>query len=128
MNFSGKPVPILLTEHNSTKAVALDSATWIGEPFSLSGNHLSPDGLTRVMIFATNIDLLVGLPIIAQAEDSQQRIIPLTVEYAGMVPGNNSLVQINVKLPSELRGNDRIWNSVIVNEVPSNEALILLKP
>ena len=128
VNFSGKPVPILLTEHNSTKAIALDSTTWIGEPFSLSGNHLSPDGLTRIMVFATNIDLLVGLPIIAQAEDSQQRIIPLTVEYAGMVPGNNSLIQINVKLPSELRGNDRAWISVMVNGVPSNKALILLKP
>jgi hypothetical protein len=128
VNFSGKLVPVLLTENNSTKAVALDSATWIGEPFPLSGNYLSPDGLTRVMVFASNIDLLVGLPIIAQAKDSQQRIIPLTVEYAGMVPGNNSLIQINVKLPSELRGNDRVWISVIVNSVPSNEALILLRP
>ena len=128
VNFSGKLVPILLTEHNSKKAIALDSATWLGEPFSLSGNYLSPDGLTRVMVFATNIDLLVGLPIIAQAEDSQQRITPLTVEYAGMVTDNNSLIQINVKLPSELRGNDRVWIRVIVNGVPSNEALILLKP
>ena len=128
VNFSGKPVPILLTEPNSTKAIALDSATWIGEPFSLSGNQLSADGITRVMVFAANIDLLVGLPIIAQAEDSQQRIIPLAVEYAGMVPGNDSLIQINVKLPSELRGNDRVWISVIVDGVPSNQALILLRP
>ena len=128
VNFSAKPVPILLTEHNSTKAIALDSATWMREPFSLSGNHLSPDGLTRVMVFATNIDLRVGLPITAQAEDSQQRIIPLTVEYAGIVPGNNWLTQINVKLPSELTGNDRVWISLIVDGVASNKALILLKP
>ncbi|HKO61625.1 MAG TPA: carboxypeptidase regulatory-like domain-containing protein, partial [Pyrinomonadaceae bacterium] len=128
VNFSGKPVPMLLTEPNSTKAIALDSATWIGEPFSLSGNHLSPDGLTRVMVFAGNIDLPAGLPIIAQAQDSQQRITPLIVEYAGMVPGTNGLTQINVKLPSELSGNDRVWLSVIVNGVPSNQALILLKP
>jgi hypothetical protein len=128
VNFSGKPVPILLTEHNSTKAIALDSSTWLGEPFSLSSNHLAPDGVTRVMVFATNIDFPVGLPITAQAEDSQRRIIPLAVEYAGMAPGNNWLIQINVKMPSELSGNDRVWISVIVNGVPSNQALILLKP
>jgi hypothetical protein len=130
VDFAASQMPALLTELNSTNAIALDSVTWTGAPFSLSGNHLSADGLTRIMLFATNINLPGdnSPPITAQAEDSQQRIIALTVEYVGKVPNYDGLVQINVKLPGQLQGNQSVWITITVNGETTNRALILLKP
>ena len=53
--------PVLLTEAGSTRAVALESVTHLRDPFSLdSPSAIGPDRRTRVVLFATNVDLYAG--------------------------------------------------------------------
>ena len=72
--------------------------------------------------------MTIAPSITAQAEDSLQRIIPLSLEYVGKVPNYDWMVQINVKLPNQLQGNQGVWISITVDGDTTNKALILLKP
>ena len=133
-NVEGGPVPtpgdppVLLTEGGGARAVALDSVTWLRGPFSvLTPHNFSADGRTRVMLFAANAELRPGegaSVVTAQAEDSQGRVYPLPVEYAGRVPGFSFLTQVNVRLPDELAGRGDVWVSLSVRGVVSNKALV----
>jgi len=52
------PAPILLLEENSSRGVALDSVTWLREPFSVfSTRNFSADGRTRIVLFAMNVEI-----------------------------------------------------------------------
>ena len=124
--------PVLLTQENTNRAVAFDSITFVRDPFPvLTSNNFSSDHHTRVMLFAANVDLKpeedVSV-ITAQAEDSQQRVFPLTIEYAGKVPGFDWLTRINVRLPDELASGGDIQVSVRVRGVQSNTVLVSIKP
>jgi len=83
--------PLLLTELNSTRAIALNFVTWQREPFSLTTPFIfGSDQRTRVMVFGLNMNLLPGEnapPVIAEAEDGAGRLYPLTVEKVIGVPG-----------------------------------------
>jgi type 1 glutamine amidotransferase len=122
----------LLAEENSTGAIALDAVTFTRGPFGLSTPHnFSPDGRTRIMLFAVNLELGPGEGIeavTARAEDSQQRIFQLPVEYVGTVPNFNWLTQINLKLPGELAGTAEAWVSISLHGATSNKVLIRLSP
>ena len=76
---------------DSTRAIAVESVTSQPEPFAPTVNILfGVDNRTRVMLFATNLGLNAGegaTAVIADAEDGAQLHYPLTVEYAGLVPG-----------------------------------------
>jgi uncharacterized delta-60 repeat protein len=124
--------PVLLIDENTNRAAALDSVTFVRDPFSvLTSYNFSSDRHTRVMLFAVNVELKPGEDasvITAQAEDSQQRVFPLTVEYAGKVPGFDWLTQINVKLTDELESAGNIRVSVRVRGVQSNTALLSVRP
>src|SRR5437867_662092 len=51
------PPPILLTEENTDRAIALDSPTMFRDPFALIGtSNFSLDGRTRVMLFGVNLE------------------------------------------------------------------------
>lgn len=115
IDFEGTPIPIVLsiahapivlTQENSLRALALDSVTWTSEPFGVAGDHnFSTDQRTRVSLFVVNLELNQGEPlsaITAQAENSTGQIFPLTVEYFGAVPNFTWLKQVIVKLPSEI--------------------------
>ena len=127
------PIPILLTEENSNTALAFDSVTLIRDPFSITtvNNFFSLDGRTRIMLLATNVELLPGdnaSVVTAQAEDSQHTIFPLTVEYVGKVPAFDWLAQINVKLPDPLTNAGDVWVSISVQGQPSNKVLVRIRP
>lgn len=66
---------------------------WLRDPFPVSTIYnFSPNGHTRVMLFAMNVELQAGenLSIVtAEAEDAQHTVYPLTVEYVGNVPNLN---------------------------------------
>ena len=131
-NFSASAVPLLMTEENSDRAVALDSVNLTRDPFTLAApqtHNFSTDGRTRLMLFAANVELLPGESITAvsaRAEDSQQRSFPLTVEYVGKVQDLDWLTQINVRLPDGLAGD--VWVSISLRGVPSNRALVRIAP
>ncbi|HEX7332149.1 MAG TPA: PQQ-dependent sugar dehydrogenase [Pyrinomonadaceae bacterium] len=106
--------PLLALEENTGRAVALESVWSMRDPFAL-GNllNLSSDHRTRIMLFATGIELLPGestSAVVVQLEDSQNRIYPLVVEDIRKVPNLDWLSQIVVKLPDsiETEGDFRI--------------------
>ena len=119
--------PLILTDEITSRAVALDSVTMLGEPFSL-GNifNFSSDQRTRLMLFATGIDLLPGesfSSVTVQLEDTEHRIYPLVVEDIRKLP-DFPFSQITVKLPDSisLEGDHQI--SLTYHGVTSNKPLI----
>lgn len=123
--------PVLLTDANTNRAIAPDSVTLVRDPVPvLTSNNFSSDRHTRVTLFATNMELIPGEgPVVtAQAEDSQQRVFPLTVEFAGKLPGVDGLTQITVRLIDELENAGDIRVSVRVRDVQSNTVLIKVGP
>ena len=126
------PTPELLTEANTERAIALDSVTWVRDPFPLIPAHnFSPDQRTRVMFFALHLDLQPGedtSSVTAQAEDSQHSIYPLAVEYVGKVPGFDWLTQIIVRLPKETENVGDVRVSINALGMTSNRAVIAIRP
>jgi choice-of-anchor B domain-containing protein len=123
--------PQLLTEWNSTRAIAVDSVTRMREPFPVNSSvNFSSDGRTRVMLFAANVNLAPGEPltvVTAQAEDAQHRIYPLTVEYVDKFPNFERVTQVIVVLPGELAGAGDVSVSINLRGTPSNKALIKIQ-
>jgi hypothetical protein len=95
-------IPILISEENSSRALALDSMLRTREPFQLKHQYQwGADSRTRIIIFATDFELAPGesfSAVTADAEDFAHRIFSLPVEYVGKVPGLNWLNYIVVKL------------------------------
>jgi uncharacterized delta-60 repeat protein len=124
--------PVLLTDENTNRAAALDSITFVRDPLPvLTSSNFSSDRHTRIMLFAINVDLKPeeGASVItAQAEDSQQRVFPLTVEYAGKVPRFDWLTQINVRLTDDLENAGDVRLSIRVRGVQSNTVLLTIRP
>jgi hypothetical protein len=120
--------PQLLTEWNSTRAIALDSVTRMRGPFAVnSATNFSADGRTRVMLFASNVNLAPGEQLTAQAEDAGNRIYPLTVEHVGKFPDFERVTQIVVVLPGELANAGDVSVSINLGGTPSNKALIRIQ-
>jgi choice-of-anchor B domain-containing protein len=123
--------PQLLTEWNSTRAIALESVTRMREPFAVkSTQNFSADGRTRVVLFAANVNLAPGEPqtvVKAQAEDAAQRIYPLAVEHVGKVPDYERVTQVVVVLPDELANAGDVSVSISLRGTPGNKALIRIQ-
>lgn len=124
--------PTLLTEENTGRAVALDSVTFVRDPFPIvTAHNFSPDRRTRVMLFATGVEFAPGeqaSSLTAQAEDAQQRVYPLAVEYVGEVRNLYWLTQVVVKLPDQLEGAGDVLVSINLHGSTSNRAVIRIKP
>lgn len=128
-SFGASAVPILLTEENSDRAVALDSVSMTRDPFTLAApytHNFSADGYTRIILFAANVDLTPGETVFVAVEESPPVTVLLSVEYVGKVPGQDWLTQINIRLPDGFAGDLRV--GLIVRGVPSNKALVRIAP
>jgi hypothetical protein len=126
-NFAMKLQPGLLKMEDAENALVLDSVNFVNEPISvLETLGFSRDGITRVMLFATNLQ---GLNDVSQfsmsAQDSNGQTYPLEVEFIGDVPEQNWLKQINVKLSPELKGKC-VDLKLSVGELTSNTARLCL--
>lgn len=121
--------PKLLTEENSERAITLESVIQTRGPFAVIPTpNFSLDQRTRIMLFASNVVVGPAEVVTAQAEDSQQRSYPLTVEHVGRVPNFDGLMQVVIKLPAELENAGDIWVRINVRGVASNRVLVGLKP
>jgi calcineurin-like phosphoesterase family protein len=121
--------PKLLTEEGTGRAVVVDSVTWLREPFPVVTSHnFSLDARTRITLFATHVNLTPGENISAEAEDSQNRVVPLTVEFVGKVPGFNWLTQVVVKLPDALTNAGEMRVSINVRGMSSNKVPLRVEP
>ncbi|HEY0004642.1 MAG TPA: carboxypeptidase-like regulatory domain-containing protein [Pyrinomonadaceae bacterium] len=124
-------LPILLTEEDSAKAIALDSVFRLRDPFPVFNTwNLSLDQRTRIMLFAVNAELRPGEDVSALkvlAEDAEHRIYMLAVEFVGPVQNYEGLTEIVVKLPDELANRGDIWLSLNLRGAVGNKALITIK-
>ena len=103
---SAAGAPVLLSQANSTRAIALDSVTNLAEPFQpQTPVAFGGDSRTRIMLFATNLALAEGETVAAvtsDAEDVSRFRYPLTVEYVGAVPGQTWMTAVVVRLNDNL--------------------------
>jgi hypothetical protein len=117
-------IPVLMTQSDSTRAIALDSVLRLTEPFHLNYDHLSgSDSRTRIMLFALNFDLSPGesaSAVTASAEDASSRVYPLSVEFVGKVPGSEWLTCVVMRLNDELGDVGDVLVSITVRGVHSN--------
>jgi glucose/arabinose dehydrogenase len=121
--------PILVTEENSQRAIALDAVTFVRDPFALTNpNYFGADKRTRISLFATNLRLASGLVITAQAVDSQQTNHVLTVESVGAVPVFEGFTQIVVKLPDGIVNAGDLQMTITVYGKTSNVVLVGVTP
>ena len=94
--------PVLISNSTSTRAIALESVVMKPEPFPLTASvSFAPDSRTRVVLYAMNLDILIGEganAFTADAEDATHNRYPLTVEYVGLVPSFAGISMIVVRL------------------------------
>ena len=125
------PSLVLSTEPNSNRAIALDSVFFLRDPFALSSPlNLSQDKQTRIMLFSPNLLLLPGdgpANVVVEAEDSQQHVYPLNVEFVGQAFQPGGPTQIVVKLPAQAGGADVLWLHLSYRGTASNKAMISLR-
>jgi hypothetical protein len=123
--------PVLLTDGDTQRAIALDTVNWLSSPFSLFALHnFSADRRTRISLFVFNAELLPGesaTVFTARAEDSQQRTFPLAVEYAAKAPGLVGVTQLVVRFPDELANAGEVFVSVSLRGTSSNKASIRIQ-
>jgi uncharacterized repeat protein (TIGR01451 family) len=116
--------PLILTEETSGRAAALDSVLMLREPFPLSNFlNLSGDQHTRIMLFATGIELPSG-ELLIHAQDSQNRVYPLVVEDVRKVPNLDWLSQIVVRLPDSIDVEGDFHLSLTYRGTAGNKALV----
>jgi hypothetical protein len=122
-------LPVLLTEENSNRAIALDSVTLMSGPFSLLDDlNFSADHRRRVSLFVWRLGLLPTdnvSNVSVLAEDDKGTTYPLTVEYMGDVQGLSDVTQVVVKLPESVPGAPTdLWVKVMLRGTISNRAVI----
>jgi hypothetical protein len=124
---SGTP-PRLLTEANSDRAVALNAATFVAEPFAMfTRENFGSDKRTRVMLIVSNFQSSSGADTIIYAENSGLGSVLLPIEHVGKVPGFNWLTQITVVVPDRLSNAGDVWIRVVLRGMSSNQALISMR-
>ena len=123
--------PILISEANSDSAIALDSVTFIRDPFPLTNPfNFSADRRTRLMLFGMNMDLLPGensSAVTARAEDAALSVYPLTVEFVGKVPGFDWLTQIVVRLPDNTPAGQSLLISATLRGKTTNKVRVRMQ-
>jgi hypothetical protein len=123
--------PLVLTEQDSARALALDLAIQTREPFTLTNQfNMSPDLRRRVSLFVWRLGLLPGdsaANVNVVAEDSEGQIYNLPVEYIGPLPGVADTTQVVVRLPDSVFGAPReLWVKVTLHGPASNRGLIAI--
>lgn len=100
------PPPVLVSEPTSTRAIALESVSFVPEPFKLISPYFpGADRRTRIMLFAVNLSLQPGetlSSVTADAEDASHRHYNLLVEYVGPVPEQQWLTAVVLRLSDDL--------------------------
>jgi uncharacterized protein (DUF1800 family) len=102
---SPKP-PKLISDANSTRAVAFESAIFKAEPFPLTATvPFSSDTRTRICFFAMELELLPGEganAFTADVQDSTGKLYPLRIEFMGQVPAFPGITMFIVRLADDI--------------------------
>jgi WD40-like Beta Propeller Repeat len=127
----GSTSPVLLTEFNTQRAIALDSVTHVRDPFSLVDLfNFSLDHRARVSLLVWGLPIQPGddaSAVLVQAEDSQGNVYSLPVEFVGSIQSPSQVTQVIVKLPETAAAGD-MWLTISLRSVSTNRAFITIKP
>jgi uncharacterized protein (TIGR03437 family) len=130
LTVTGNPAVIFIQDA-SDRAIALDSVTMVRDPLSFATPfNFSADQRTRIMIFATNAELLpgeTGSAITAQFEDQSHQTHPAVVEFVGVVDNVSTMTQIVIKFPDGLPTSGDVFVSINLRGRTSNKARITLQ-
>jgi hypothetical protein len=124
--------PTLLTQTNSTRAIAVDSVTLVAEPFApTSPLPVNSNTRTRVILFANNLSLVAGetiADVTASAEDANHINYPLTVEYIGNLTDATGVATgiraVIVRLHDDLVDNGDVLVGITYHGTTSNRVRI----
>ena len=123
--------PMLISEAGSDSAIALDSPTFVRDPFPLMNLfNFSTDHRTRLMLLGMNMALLPGennSAVTAGAEDAAQNFFPLTVEFVGPLPGVDGVTQIVVRLPDNTPTGQTLFVSATLRGRTTNKVRVRMK-
>jgi uncharacterized protein GlcG (DUF336 family) len=118
--------PVLVSESNSTRALALESVTRVKEPFSPESNlRFGTDRRTRIQLMVMHMNLETDASTLrAEAEDGDRRIYPLVVEHVGPVKGQEWLHSVTIKLNDEMGDVGDVLIRLIYKGVASNRVRV----
>jgi uncharacterized protein GlcG (DUF336 family) len=98
--------PVLISQTDSTRAIAFDSVTRRREPFNTTADiKFGSDSATRIMLFAMNLQLQpdeTATAVTADAEAADHTLYSLTIEYVGPVPDNPWFSSVIIRIPENL--------------------------
>lgn len=125
-------LPVLLTEPDSNRALALELTQFLDGPFPLTSTLLS-DGRnrTRIIVFGTDLGLLPGEDaeaVTAEAEDAEQVRYPLRVEFVSPLAELPNVSQIVLRLNRDLADTGEVLVTVTVHGRTSNKVRIAIQP
>lgn len=118
--------PILISEKNSTRAVALESVTHVNEPFALDARlPFGTDRRTRIQLYVLNLEPDGDYSAITvEAEDGAHRVYPLTLEHVGMVPGQQWMHSLTVRLNDAMNNVGDVLVRVYYRGIASNRVRV----
>ena len=120
--------PVLISQPDSTRAIAFDSVTRRREPFTTTAQiNFGADSATRVMLFAMNLQLQAGetaTAVTADAEDANHIVHTLTVEYVGAVPDNPWASSVIIRVPSDLPATGDVLVRIKYQDLSSNRVRV----
>lgn len=126
------PAPVLLTQGNTGRAAALHSTLFTAEPFTLvTPMNLSSDLRTRIILFASNVELLHGetpSALIVHATDWRGFTYTLPVEQVRKVPGFDWLSELIVRLPDDQSVSGDLTITVTLRGARSNAVYLKITP
>jgi uncharacterized protein (DUF1800 family) len=125
---AARSAPVIITDNNSTRAVAVDALTKMRDPFQINApGQLNADHRTRVVFFVMNLDLLAGedaRALSADAEDGAGNKYNLKVEDVRDVPSFAPIKQVTVLLDAAMDNVGDVLVRVNLHGVASNRARI----
>jgi len=125
-------VPVLFTDEGANRALALDSVTFMRDPFSVrNSSNFSADQTTRLMLLSANLDLQPGEGpsiVTVQADNANGPPYQLTVEWIGRLPNFDWITVVIAKLPVELANANQALISITAHDQSSNTVLVSLSP
>jgi hypothetical protein len=123
--------PILISEPTSTRAVALDAGAFTPQPFSPTSSSFfyASDKRTRVMLFVRNLALQSGedlSAVTADAEDVSHRHYELKVEDVRLVPGQDWMSQIILRLNDDIGDVGDVLVGIAYRGIASNRVRVAI--
>lgn len=120
--------PVLISQADSTRAIAFDSVTHRREPFTTTAQiAFGPDSATRIMLFAMNLRLQPGetaSALTADAEDANHTLYQLVVEHIDSVPDNLWASSVIIRLPQSLPATGDVLVRIKYQTLSSNRVRV----